>query len=375
MVERLRAWGSCLGLVALLAVTGLAGLIAYRIDQRSQPLRSAQKSDPVMIRIRGSTMQIYSDAGEAAEPHLVAEIAAELIEVSRDQTRTEITNITAIELYREGEVYLIGSAARATYDEQLKELTVREGVRLTQADDRLQMDCEEIVYYTDTNLLVATRRVTARMGDAELKTPTARVNVATQTFSIPRKVAITTGKGGSMYADSASGDIDGQRLSLIGNVLLSSTVGELKGLAQDAGDGASTAAGAIGANTALRVRTGRADLLLAERKVNASDGISVVTEKGSVTAKAADIGEERVQLTGGATITLAGKPPAGPVTVETASVDYKVKEDLALCPSSVTARMREGEFRAGRAQARLLKGSWRLQGGVKGTVRPNVVGR
>jgi hypothetical protein len=375
VIEKLRAWGSCLGLVALLALMGLGGLIAYQIDRNQQPQRGAQKQDPVMMRLTGTTLQVFSDPGEGKDPTLVAEIAAELIEVSRDQTRTEISNITAIEIYREGQVYLTGSASRATYDEQLKELTVREGIKLAQVEQRIEMECEEIVYYTDTSLLVATRRVTAKMGDSVLKTPTARVNVATQTFSAPRKVAVTTGKGGSMYADSASGYLDGQKLSLIGNVLLSSTVGELRGLAEETGSDAAKPAGAIGANSSLRVRTGRADILLAEKKVAASDGISVVTEQGSVTAKAADISGERVQLTGGATITLAGKPPSGPVTVETATVEYRVKEDVAVCPSAVTARVREGEFRAGRAEARLMKGSWRLQGGVKGTLRPNVIRR
>lgn len=372
MLERLRTWGSCLGLVAMLFVTAVAGFLAYRIDQRDRATRGAGEQPTLMMQLSGTTLEIFSEPEEGEDPRLVARVAAELIEVSRDQTRTEISQITAIEVYRGGEVYLVGNASRATYDEQLKELTLRDGVHFEQQQGSgVAVDCEEIVYYTDTDLLVATRRVVAKMGDAELKTPTARINVATRTFSAPRKVAVETGKGGTLYADSASGDLDGQRLSLIGNVVLASTVGELRGL----GATAPSAGGPVKNDTPLRVRAGRADMLFAEDRVSASEGIAVVTEQGSVTAKRAEVAGDNVRLTGGATVTLAGKPPAGPITVETASVEYQVKDDRAVCPGSVTARVREGEFRAAHAEARLMKGSWRLGGGVKGTLNPGVLSR
>lgn len=366
MSERLRAWGSCGGLLAVIFVTAVIGLIAYRIDQASQGPARVPEEKRVQLRLTGTLVQVYSDADP---PVLVAEIEATTIEVNRDQTVTEIDDIHAVRIYREGELYLAGRASHATHDQQAQELRVRDGIQLAHIDGRLEMSTDELVYYTDTQLLVATRPVTAVMGDATLKTPTARVNVGTQTFQAPRKVAVTTTKQGTMVADSASGDIDAQRLSLISNVIMNATVGELRKAAEEAGrETGQLDVKRISDETRVRIRTGRADFDFVNNQVSATGRVALVTEEGSVMSETADVTEKTVVLAGGVTITMRGGEASGPVTVETATARYDIEEDLATCPSPVTARVREGSFRANTAQARLRKGSWRLVGNVKGTI-------
>jgi len=177
-----------------------------------------------------------------------------------------------------------------------------------------------------------------------------------------------------MWADSASGDIDGEELALIGNVKLDSTIAELKGAAESAGaepDDARLAG--LREDVWLRIRAGRVAVDCRERPGLASGRVAVVTEEGSVLSETAEVDDKMVALAGGATITLVGSGKSGPVTVEPPRVEYNMDEDLAVCPSPVVATVREGSFKAGSAQARLNKGSWRLLGGVKGTINPGVL--
>ncbi len=191
MSDRIKVWGSCGGLVAMIAITTVAGLIAYRIELRQRPEAAEEAESPVLLRIENSVVQVWQEPKEGEAPRLVAEVHAALIEVGRDETRTEISGISRVCVYRDEKPYLEGSASRAVYDEQLKELTISDGVRLAQVEGGAVFECEEIVYYTDTNLLLASRLFTATMGDSVLRTSTARVNVATQKFQAPHTVAVS----------------------------------------------------------------------------------------------------------------------------------------------------------------------------------------
>jgi len=368
--ERLAMWGSCGGLVLALALASGVTFVAYQIDKRTRPQATPRDAERVLMRMTDTSVQIWG-SGENAQ--LVAEVQAAVVEVNQDQTLTQVFDVSGIRIYRDGQLYMTGGAKRATYDEQLKELRIFDGVQLDKSDDKVKLSTEEIVYYIDTKLLVATEPVTAEMSDATLKTATARVNVTTQRFQAPRQVVVSSSKGSQLVADAARGDLDANNLTLVGNVVMDATVGELKKAAKEAGAPSEPKAEGVSDESRVRMRCERADIDLENNAVTASGHVSVVAEEGSAMGQTAEIAQKSVKLAGGVTITLRGKGSTGPITVETPMVEYDTEADLAVCPSAVNVSMREGTFKAGRAEARLKQGSWRLLGGVKGTIQPSVL--
>lgn len=363
--EFLRSWGSCLSLILAIGLTGAMGLIAYRIDQSRRAGSILPDDDRALMRLEGALVQVWSPDDP---PQLVAEIEAEVVEVSRDQEITDIHDVSEIRVYRENSLYMVGTARRARYDEALQELRVFDTVRLEQVDGDLEIETEAFLYTIDDRLIAATEPITATMREAVLKTPSGRFNVSTQRFMAPHQVVVTTRDEGQLVADSARGDLTEDTLSLIGNVVMDATLEELERLSEEAPTESEPAT--PGPRRRVRVRCQRADVDLVEESVHATGNVTIVGEEGSAMGQTAEFSERRATLGGGATITLRDQGGGGPVTVETPIVEYDPKEDLAICPSDVRVSTREASFRSARAQARLRAGTWRLQGGVTGQLMP-----
>ncbi|MBD3177381.1 MAG: hypothetical protein GF320_19580 [Armatimonadia bacterium] len=366
MRDFLRNWGSCLGLIVAIGLTTLMGFIAYQIDRTQRAGSMPPEDDRALMRLEGTLVQVWS---EDDPPQLVAEIEAATVEVSRDQEITDIHDVEEIRVYRDDALYMVGTARRARYDEALQELRVFDSVHMEQVDGDMEMDTEAFLYTIDDRLIAATEPVTATMRDAVLKTPSGRFNVATERFMAPHQVVVNTREGGQIVSDSARGDLAEDLLSLIGNVVMDATVEELQRLREDepAPDDADPP-GDEGQR--IRVRAQRADVDLETEDVRASGSVTIVGEEGSAMGETAEFTDEQVVLAGGATITLRDQAGGGPVTVETAMVEYDTEEDLAVCPSQVRVSTREGTFQGARAQAKLREGTWRLQGGVTGRLMP-----
>jgi LPS export ABC transporter protein LptC len=364
--EFIRNWGSCLGVLVLIGVVAGAGFWAYRIDEGNRRAAPPPGEEHPFLVMTDTVFQVWSSGDE---PALVAEIEGQRVEVNRSQSLTDVFGITALRLFREGNVFLAGTAEHAEYDKDACELRVTDGVDLYQEERDLRIKTEAISYYTDSEVFITPKPVTAEMRGATLRTRTVRFNVATEQFQAPRQISVTTAANSTLVADSANGDLAEERLSLFGNVVMDATVRDIRQMASESeAGGAATVAGARD-DARVRIRCGRADLHMTDNTVSASEEVTIVTEEGSITGQTADMAKGKVTLGGGTTLALRGTASDGPLTVETARIEYDTETDLAECPAPVTVRMKEGEFHAASARATLRERKWRLSGGVKGSLR------